>query len=110
MYKSMLESDSPITIATKYPKQTLEYFCKKGKNVNLVKLYGSIELAPLVNLAHAVVDLSTGKTLKANGLVEVELIKNISSRLIINKASLKLKDNSITEILEGLRLITDERG
>ena len=50
MYKSMLESDLPITIATKYPKQTLEYFCKKGKNVNLVKLYGSIELAPLVNL------------------------------------------------------------
>ena len=76
-----------------------------------MKLYGSIELAPLVNLAHAVVDLvSTGRTLKANGLVEVELIKNISSRLIINKASLKLKDNSITEILEGLRLIADERG
>ena len=111
MYRSMLESDLPITIATKYPKQTLEFFCKKGKNVNLVKLYGSIELAPLVNLAHAVVDLvSTGRTLKANGLVEVELIKNISSRLIINKASLKLKDNSITEILEGLRLIADERG
>ena len=111
MYKSMLSSDLPITIATKYPKQTLEYFCKKGKNVNLVILYGSIELAPLVNLAHAVVDLvSTGRTLKANGLVEVELIKNISSRLIINKASLKLKDNSITEILEGLRLIADERG
>ena len=76
-----------------------------------MKLYGSIELAPIVDLAHAVVDLvSTGRTLKANGLVEVELIKNISSRLIINKASLKLKDNSITEILEGLRLIADERG
>ena len=61
--------------------------------MNLVKLYGSIELAPLVELSHAVVDLvSTGNTLKANGLVEVELIKNISSRLIINKASLKLKE------------------
>ncbi len=109
-YKAMLESDMPITIATKYPKQTLEYFCKKGKNVNLVKLYGSIELAPLVDLSHAVVDLvSTGNTLKANGLMEVELVKNISSRLIINKASLKLKDNSITEILEGLRLVADER-
>ena len=78
--------------------------------MNLVKLYGSIELAPLVELSHAVVDLvSTGNTLKANGLVEVELIKNISSRLIINKASLKLKDNLITEILEGLRLVADEK-
>tara|TARA_B100000963_G_scaffold342651_1_gene343719 strand:+ start:1172 stop:1837 length:666 start_codon:yes stop_codon:yes gene_type:complete len=110
VYMSMLESDVTITIATKYPQQTLEYFCRKGKNVNLVKLYGSIELAPLVELSHAVVDLvSTGNTLKANGLVEVELIKNISSRLIINKASLKLKDNLITEILEGLRLVADEK-
>ena len=66
MYRSMLESDLPITIATKYPKQTLEHFCKKGKNVNLVKLYGSIELAPLVGLAHAVVDLvSTGTTFES---------------------------------------------
>jgi ATP phosphoribosyltransferase len=92
-----------IRIATKYPNFTEKYFTRKGVQVEIIKLYGSIELAPLVGLSERIVDLvSTGETLKQNGLVEVETIAEITTRLIVNRASLKTKHMRITEIIEGL--------
>lgn len=82
---------------------TEKYFAKKGVQVEIIKLYGSIELAPLVGLSERIVDLvSTGETLRQNGLVEVETIAEITTRLIVNRASLKTKHPRITEIIEGL--------
>jgi ATP phosphoribosyltransferase len=92
-----------IRIATKYPHVTEKYFSGKGVQVEIIKLYGSIELAPLVGLSERIVDLvSTGETLRQNGLVEVETIAEITTRLIVNRASLKTKHKRITEIIEGL--------
>ena len=92
-----------IRIASKYPNVTERYFAGKGVQVEIIKLYGSIELAPLVGLSERIVDLvSTGETLKQNGLVEVETIAEITTRLIVNRASLKTKHPRITEIIEGL--------
>ncbi len=94
---------SNIRIATKYPHITEKYFASKGIQVELIKLYGSIELAPLVGLSERIVDLvSTGETLKQNGLVEVETIAHITTRLIVNRASLKTRHQRITEIIQGL--------
>jgi len=79
-----------------------EFFAAKGVHVDLIKLYGSMELAPLVGLADAIVDLvSTGNTLKANHLVEVEHIMDISSRLVVNQAALKLKQGPIRSIIDA---------
>jgi len=79
-----------------------EHFAKKGVHVDLIKLYGSMELGPLVGLSDAIVDLvSTGGTLRANNLVEVEEIVQISSRLVVNQAALKLKRERLTPILEA---------
>lgn len=92
-----------IRIATKYPNVTEKYFAGKGVQVEIVKLYGSIELAPLVGLSERIVDLvSTGETLRQNGLAEVETIAEITCRLIVNRGSLKTKHKRITQILEGL--------
>lgn len=92
-----------IRIATKYPNVTEKYFAAKGVQVEIVKLYGSIELAPLVGLSERIVDLvSTGETLRQNGLVEVETIADITCRLIVNRGSLKTKYKRISRILEGL--------
>lgn len=92
-----------IRIATKYPKITERHFASKGIQVELIKLYGSIELAPLIGLSERIVDLvETGETLRQNGLVEIEKIMDISSRLIVNRASLKIKGARIAEIIEGL--------
>ncbi|MDD2321448.1 MAG: ATP phosphoribosyltransferase [Geobacteraceae bacterium] len=92
-----------IRIATKYPNVTEKYFAGKGVQVEIIKLYGSIELAPLVGLSERIVDLvSTGETLRQNGLVEVETIAEITCRLIVNRGSLKTRHKRITEILEGL--------
>jgi len=92
-----------IRIATKYPNFTERYFTGKGIQVEIIKLYGSIELAPLVGLSERIVDLvSTGETLRQNGLVEVETIAEITTRLIVNRASLKTKHKRITEIIAGL--------
>lgn len=92
-----------IRIATKYPNITESYFSGKGVQVEIIKLYGSIELAPLVGLSERIVDLvSTGETLRQNGLVEVETIAEITCRLIVNRGSLKTRHKRITEILEGL--------
>lgn len=94
---------SDIRIATKYPNVTEKYFAGHGVQVEIIKLYGSIELAPLVGLSERIVDLvSTGETLKQNGLVEVETIAEITCRLIVNRASLKTRHERISEIIRGL--------
>jgi ATP phosphoribosyltransferase len=91
-----------IRIATKYVKTAREHFAAKGMHVDLIKLYGSMELAPLVGLADAIVDLvDTGNTLRANRLVAVEEIMPISSRLIVNPASLKLKRDAVQPVIDA---------
>ncbi len=92
-----------IRVATKYVKTTQNYFATKGRQVEIIKLYGSMELAPLVGLSDCIVDLvDTGNTLKANGLAPLELIMNISSRLVVNKAAMKMKHTLIGELLQIL--------
>ena len=94
---------SHIRVATKYPHVTENYFAAKGVQVEIIKLYGSIELAPLVGLSDRIVDLvSTGETMRQNGLVEVETIAEITTRLIVNRASLKTKNARISSIIQGL--------
>ena len=91
-YQNAVYQGARLKVATKYVKTAREHFAKKGVHIDLIKLYGSMELAPLTNLADAIVDLvSSGNTLKANNLVEVESIMPISSRLIVNQAALKTK-------------------
>lgn len=95
-----------IRIATKYPNITEKYFSSRGIQVEIIKLYGSIELAPLVGLSERIVDLvSTGETLRQNGLAEVETIAEITTRLVVNRASLKIKHERITRIIEGLERV-----
>ena len=99
---------SSIRIATKYPHVTEKYFAAKGVQVEVIKLYGSIELAPLVGLSARIVDLvSTGGTLRDNGLVEVETICAVTSRLIVNRASLKTKHRRIAAIIAGLEQVIE---
>ncbi|QDC46909.1 ATP phosphoribosyltransferase [Candidatus Methylopumilus universalis] len=99
-YVGAVKKGVRLKVATKYVKTAKEHFAKKGMHIDLIKLYGSMELAPLVGLADVIVDLvSTGKTLKANNLIAVEDICDISSRLIINQASLKLKRELLQPIL-----------
>lgn len=101
-YVSAVRQGSRLRVATKYTTIAREFFAGKGVHVDLIKLYGSMELAPLTGLADAIVDLvSTGKTLKANNLVEVEQIMDISSRLVVNQAALKLKQTAIRPILDA---------
>lgn len=101
-YAAAVKRGARIRVATKYVNAAREHFAAKGVHVDLIKLYGSMELAPLVGLADAIVDLvSTGGTLKANNLVEVEDIMPISSRLVVNQASLKLKRELIQPVLEA---------
>jgi len=101
-YAEAVRPGARLRIATKYVQVAREHFAAKGVHVDLIKLYGSMELAPLVGLADAIVDLvSSGGTLKANNLVEVEEIMPISSRLIVNQASLKLKRTLIQPVLDA---------
>lgn len=101
-YASAVKSGSRLKVATKYTSIAREFFAQKGVHVDLIKLYGSMELAPLTGLADAIVDLvSTGSTLKANHLIEVERIMDISSRLVVNQASLKLKQGPIRAIIDA---------
>jgi ATP phosphoribosyltransferase len=91
-YESAVRRGARLRVATKYTRCAREHFSAKGVHVDLIKLYGSMELAPLVSLADAIVDLvSTGSTLRANNLIEVEEIMQISSRLVVNQAALKTK-------------------
>ena len=93
-----------LRIATKYVNSAKAYFADKGKQVDVIKLYGSMELAPLVGLSDLIVDLvESGNTLKANGLVPLEHMADISSRLVVNKASWKMKHGAITSLVEALR-------
>jgi len=95
-----------IKVATKYVKCASDYFIKKKKQVDIIKLYGSMELAPILGLADYIVDLvDSGQTLKANGLVEIESIFDISSQLITNKASMKTKTESIENIINAFEEI-----
>lgn len=101
-YDSAVRQGARLRIATKYVQTAREHFAEKGVHVDLIKLYGSMELAPLVGLADAIVDLvSSGNTLKANRLVAVEEIMPISARLIINQAALKLKRDIIQPVLNA---------
>jgi ATP phosphoribosyltransferase len=101
-YKAAVKQGSRIRVATKYTTIASEHFANKGVHVDLIKLYGSMELAPLIGVADAIVDLvSTGNTLKANHLVEVEEIMQISSRLVVNQASLKLKREAIRQLIQA---------
>lgn len=96
-----------LRVATKYVEITRRFFAARGQQVELIKLYGSMELAPLVGLADLIVDLvDTGKTLKANGLVQMELIRPISSRLIVNKAAMKMKHARIQALLDTLQRVS----
>ncbi|MBU0593777.1 MAG: ATP phosphoribosyltransferase [Gammaproteobacteria bacterium] len=100
-YEGAVRQGARLRVATKYLQTAREHFAKKGVHVDLIKLYGSMELAPLVGLADAIVDLvSSGGTLKANNLVAVEEIMQISSRLVINQAALKLKHARIQPLLD----------
>ena len=101
-YEAAVQQGGRLKIATKYTTIAREFFAQKGVHVDMVKLYGSMELAPLTGMADAIVDLvSTGKTLKANNLVEVEHIMDISSRLVVNQAALKLKTAAIRTIIDA---------
>jgi ATP phosphoribosyltransferase len=101
-YAAAVKQGARLRVATKYVKTAREHFAAKGVHVDLIKLYGSMELAPLVGLSDAIVDLvSSGATLKANNLVAVEEIAQISSRLIVNQASLKLKRETIQPMLDA---------
>ncbi len=101
-YAHAVKQGARLRIATKYPEIARNFFAKKGVHVDMVKLYGSMELAPLTGMADAIVDLvSTGNTLKANDLVEVEPIMDISSRLVVNQASLKLKQAPLRHIIDA---------
>jgi len=101
-YATAVKSGSRLKVATKYTSIAREFFAQKGVHVDLIKLYGSMELAPLTGLADAIVDLvSTGSTLKANHLIEVERIMDISSRLVVNQAALKLKQEPIRAIIDA---------
>jgi ATP phosphoribosyltransferase len=102
-YAAAVRRGARLRIATKYIQTAREHFAAKGVHVDLIKLYGSMELAPLAGLADAIVDLvSSGGTLKANNLVEVEDIMPISSRLVVNQASLKMKRDLLQPVIDSI--------
>jgi ATP phosphoribosyltransferase len=109
-YAAAVRHGSRIRVATKFTRTASDHFANKGVHVDLIKLYGSMELAPLTGLADAIVDLvSSGHTLKANHLVEVEQIMPISARLIVNQASLKRKVGTIRGILDAIGAVVSAR-
>jgi ATP phosphoribosyltransferase len=101
-YEGAVRQGARLRVATKYVNTTREHFAAKGVHVDLIRLYGSMELAPLVGLADAIVDLvSTGSTLRANDLAEVEQIMPVSARLIVNQAALKTKRAALQPLIEA---------
>ena len=101
-YQNAVRHGARLRVATKYVQMARDHFAAKGVHVDLIKLYGSMELAPLVGLSDAIVDLvSSGSTLRANNLIEVEHILDISARLIVNQAALKLKRERLQPILDA---------
>jgi ATP phosphoribosyltransferase len=106
-YARAVRQGARLRVATKYTEIARQHFASKGVHIDLIKLYGSMELAPLVGLSDAIVDLvSTGNTLKANHLIEVEEIMEISSRLVVNQAALKLKSDRLRRILDTFESVT----
>jgi ATP phosphoribosyltransferase len=102
-YAAAVRQGSRLRVATKYTLTARQHFADKGVHVDLIKLYGSMELAPLTGLADAIVDMvSTGATLKANHLVEVERIMDISARLVVNQAALKLKREPMRALIDAI--------
>lgn len=100
-YAGKVRKGARLQVATKYVNIARNFFAEKGMHVDLIKLYGSMELAPLIGMADAIVDLvSSGNTLKANGLVEAEHIMPISSRLVVNQAALKLKQEPMRRLID----------
>lgn len=103
-------SSARLRIATKFVNSTRRYYAEKGEQVEVIKLYGSMELAPLVGLADRIVDLvDTGNTLKANGLTPLEHMADISSRLIVNKASMKMKHQVVREFIDNMAKAVQDR-
>jgi len=101
-YERVVRQGARLRVATKYVKTTREHFAAKGVHVDLIRLYGSMELAPLTGLADAIVDLvATGRTLRANDLVAVEEIMPVSARLIVNQAALKLKSAQLRPLVDA---------
>lgn len=97
------QAPGKLRVATKFVNITRRYYAEQGRQVELIKLYGSMELAPLVGMADLIVDLvDTGNTLRANGLEPLELISHISSRLVVNKASLKMKHRRIQSFIDAM--------
>jgi len=102
-YAAAVRQGSRLRVATKYTHTARQHFADKGVHVDLIKLYGSMELAPLTGLADAIVDMvSTGATLKANHLLEVERIMDISARLVVNQAALKLKREPLRALIDAI--------
>ena len=109
-YAAAVKQGSRLRVATKYTHLARQFFASKGVHVDLIKLYGSMELAPLTGLADAIVDLvSTGSTLKANHLVEVEKIMDISSRLVVNPAALKIKREPLRALIDAFEAAVEQR-
>ena len=110
-YAAAVRQGSRLRVATKYTHLARQHFSDKGVHVDLIKLYGSMELAPLTGLADAIVDLvSTGGTLKANQLVEVEKVMDISARLVVNQAALKTKRESLRAVMQAIEAAVTSRG
>jgi ATP phosphoribosyltransferase len=109
-YATAVRQGARLRVATKYVNISRDFFAAKGVHVDLIKLYGSMELAPLTGMADAIVDLvSTGGTLLANKLVEVERIMDISSRLVVNQAALKLKQEPIRRLIDAFSAAVEKR-
>ncbi len=101
-YQQAVRSGARLRVATKYTQSARAHFSSKGVHIDLIKLYGSMELAPLVSLSDVIVDLvSTGSTLRANNLVEVEEIMQVSSRLVVNQAAMKTKLDALKPLIEA---------
>ncbi|TCO79376.1 ATP phosphoribosyltransferase [Marinisporobacter balticus] len=99
-----IKSDRKLKVATKYPNVSKKFFRKKGNPIEIIKLNGSVELAPIIGLSDVIVDIvETGTTLKENGLEVIEDICSVSARLIVNKASFKTKTNKVHQIIRGLK-------
>ena len=110
-YETAVRQGARLRVATKFVNTAREHFAAKGVHVDLIKLYGSMELAPLVGLSDAIVDVvSTGSTLRANNLVEVDRIMEISSRLVVNQAALKLKRERLQPILDAFQRASQQTG
>lgn len=102
-------SEERMRVATKYVSSTRRYFAEQGKQVEIIKLYGSMELAPIVGLADCIVDLvDTGNTLRANGLAPIAHIADISSRLIVNKAAMKMKHTKVKAFIADMAAAVDQ--